>query len=142
MSRELTQFKPGADWNGNQSGRPKGSVSLTTLLKRALEQTKCADVDNPGGRTSGECVVEAMIIHAVKGNAAFMREIFDRVDGKIPDPSPPEPPVTMEAVAKRLREIKKSNAKRMTPAPAINMEMIARQSEGEADKLRKANRTP
>jgi Family of unknown function (DUF5681) len=117
MSRELTQFKPGAEWNGNRAGRPKGGVSLTTLLKNALEETRCADVDNPGGRTSAQCLVEAVIIHAVKGNAAFMREIFDRVDGKIPDPAPPEPEVTMEEVAKRLREIKKSRRKKSDAGP-------------------------
>jgi hypothetical protein len=116
MSRELTQFKPGTEWNGNRAGRPKGSVSLTTLLKKALEEKRCADVDNPGGRTSAQCLVEAMIIQAVKGNAAFMREIFDRVDGRIPDPEPPAPAINMEMIARRLRE-KKQAARRKPFGP-------------------------
>lgn len=90
MGRELTQFKSGAEWRGNAKGRPKGTghVCLTTLLKRALADVQCGDNPNPGGRTSGECLVEAAIIHAVRGNAAYFKEIFDRNDGKTPDAIP------------------------------------------------------
>ena len=88
MGRELTQWKPGQ--SGNPGGRPKGKVSLTRLLEQALEETRCGDRDNPGGRTSAQCIVEAMIIHAVKGNPAYMKEIFDRIEGKVKEPEPPK----------------------------------------------------
>jgi hypothetical protein len=111
MSRELTQFKPGADWNGNPNGRPKGSAPMTTLIRRALDGNKLGAESTPDGRTVAEWLVDNMISHAMKGNAACMKEIMDRVEGKIPDPSPPEPLVTMETLAKNIRE-KKLDKKR------------------------------
>jgi hypothetical protein len=45
-----------------------------------------------------------MINHAMKGNAACMKEIMDRIEGKIPDSTPPAPAIDMETIALRLRE--------------------------------------
>lgn len=33
-----TKFKPGAEWRGNKNGRPKGSISILTDIKRKLEK--------------------------------------------------------------------------------------------------------
>ena len=58
--------------------------------------------------------VRAGLVKALtgKGNADFnfWRYIYERIEGKIPEPPEPEPEVTMEEVAKRLRERK--NAKK------------------------------
>jgi Family of unknown function (DUF5681) len=104
MDNELTRFKPGAEWNGNRAGRPKGRVSLTTLIRRALDGSRLGAEHTPDGRTVAEWLVDNMISHAMKGNAACMKEIMDRVEGKMPDPEPPAPAINMEMIARRLRE--------------------------------------
>jgi hypothetical protein len=93
-----------AGTSGNPNGRPKGSVSLTTLIRRALDGSKLGAESTPDGRTVAEWLVDNMISHAMKGNAACMKEIMDRVEGKIPDPEPPAPVINMEMIARRLRE--------------------------------------
>jgi Family of unknown function (DUF5681) len=104
MSRELNQFKPGAEWNGNRAGRPKGSVSLTTLIRRALDGSKLGVESTPDGRTVAEWLVDNMISQAMKGNAACMKEIMDRIEGKMPAPEPPAPAINMEMIARRIKE--------------------------------------
>jgi hypothetical protein len=104
MSQELTQFKPGAEWNGDRAGRPKGSVSLTTLIRRALDGSKLGAEPTPDGRTVAEWLVDNMISHAMKGNAACIKEVMERIDGKIPDPEPSAPVINMEMIARRLRD--------------------------------------
>jgi len=62
-------FQPGQ--SGNPGGRPKGSVSLTTVLREVLdEDPEVAKAMIRGGLTS-----------AKEGNAAWAKLIFDRVDG-------------------------------------------------------------
>ena len=93
-----------AGTSGNPNGRPKGSVSLTTLIRRALDGSKLGAESTPDGRTVAEWLVDNMISHAMKGNAACLKEIMDRIEGKIPDPEPPAPAINMEMIARRLRE--------------------------------------
>jgi hypothetical protein len=105
-----TRFQEG---NPGGPGRPKGSLSLTTLLKKALQDTKLANVNIPAGQTVAEFFVENMIANA-SGNSSYMREIMERVDGKVPDATP-APELTMEALVDRLRERKR----RLNVEPAI-----------------------
>jgi hypothetical protein len=81
VGRELTQFKPG--WAGGP-GRPKG-VSLKGLLKQALEKETLGDQPCPNGRNVAETFVEAVLIHAIGGNPSYMKEIWERVEGKVKD---------------------------------------------------------
>jgi Family of unknown function (DUF5681) len=99
-----TKWQPGQ--SGNPGGRPKGRISLRDMIAEALKDHTCCDQLNPGGRTTAQCLVEAMMIHAIKGNSAYMKEIIDSNDGKLPDPAPPEPELTMEALAKNIRDKK------------------------------------
>lgn len=64
------QFKPGE--SGNPAGRPKGQKWLKTRLREALEATG-ADKD----------IVLALIEKAKKGDIMAIKEIMDRVDGKV-----------------------------------------------------------
>jgi hypothetical protein len=103
MGSEATQFRSGDEWNGNRAGRPVGSLSLTTLIKQVLEGTKLGKAEIPNGRTVAEWFAIAVIRQAIRGNGAYMKEIMERVDGKVPD-AKPQPQLSMEAVVDRLRE--------------------------------------
>lgn len=78
----LTPFKPGQ--TGNPGGRPKGR-SLTSILRQALDEVSIGGEIIPLGLTAGEYLVQTIINNATKGDATLAREIFQRVDGKVPD---------------------------------------------------------
>ena len=66
--------------SGNPKGRPPKHECLTSLLKEELENVSPADKE---GRTWKELIVLATLKLAMKGNAAALREVWDRVDGKV-----------------------------------------------------------
>jgi uncharacterized protein DUF5681 len=75
---QLTQFKKG------QSGCPGGrGKSLMRLIKEALERDELGGQKTPDGRSVIEHYAEAIIAHGMKGNAAYMTQVFDRLEGKI-----------------------------------------------------------
>jgi hypothetical protein len=74
----VAPWATGTVWKPN--GRPKGP-RLTTLIRRALRQRELCGQPTPGNETVTQFLAEAMIVHAIKGNAAFMREILNCVDG-------------------------------------------------------------
>ena len=61
--------------SGNPNGRPKGSVSLVGMLKKLLEE-------NPG---EGEAVVKQWIEDAKGGRFPQLKEMIERIDGKVAD---------------------------------------------------------
>jgi hypothetical protein len=67
------QWKKGQ--SGNPGGRPKGE-SLQAILRRRLGEEH-------NGKTIAEIVVDAMIKAAAQGNSAHMKELWDRVEGKV-----------------------------------------------------------
>lgn len=75
--RNLRPWKPGQ--SGNPNGRPK---SLTSILRDLMDR------QNPAGLTAAEAFVQACIIHAANGNAAYAKEIWARMDGLL---APAEP---------------------------------------------------
>lgn len=66
-------FLPGQ--SGNLKGRPKGS-SVTARLRKILE--------NDDGNVA-EAIAQVIIREALKGRFRFIKEILDRVDGKVPN---------------------------------------------------------
>ena len=63
--------------SGNPAGRPKGSVSITTEIKRKLEET-------PKGqkKTYLELLVATILKRAIEdGNEQLIRQIWNYVDG-------------------------------------------------------------
>lgn len=73
------QFKKGEDKKRNTEGRPKGSLSMTTLLREYLE-TK----DPKTGKYIKDIVNEAFVKRAVAKSDVLMKEVLDRIDGKVP----------------------------------------------------------
>jgi len=75
-------FKPGAEWTGNANGRPKGSLSLTTLLRQELEKVSAEDKQ---GRTYATLLIKKLLVSKAlnEGDTSAIREILDRIDGKV-----------------------------------------------------------
>ncbi len=73
-------FKPGEDNRRNTSGSSK---SITTLLREALRKIELCDKPMPKGRTVAEVLAESMLGHAISGNAAYLNQVVDRLEGKI-----------------------------------------------------------
>ena len=71
----------GGRWEPGQSGNPKGRPldSLTSLLKHYLEQG--------ANKAHKEEIIEALVDLAkspgVQGQVAALKEIFDRIEGKV-----------------------------------------------------------
>jgi hypothetical protein len=68
----------------NPYGRPKGSVSLTFLLKKALEK-KIEMTEKNGVKTSKEAreiIMLNLVNQACRGNLCATNMIFDRVEGR------------------------------------------------------------
>lgn len=87
-----SSWKPGQ--SGNPAGKPKGSLSRSTLLKKYLDVTFKSDdgkvKNQPFGiegdpLTVHETIALALIKKAMAGNIDAIREIQDSVYGKKPD---------------------------------------------------------
>lgn len=77
-------FLPGQ--SGNPSGRPKGSKTLTGILRELLDKDVPGAVEEHGmPLTYAQLLVRTAIKHAAQGNPTFFREILERMDGKVPD---------------------------------------------------------
>ncbi len=76
----LKSWKKGQ--SGNPKGRPKKADCLTSLLKEEIQKISPTDVEK---RTWLELIVLATMQLAIKGNAAALREVWDRMDGKVKD---------------------------------------------------------
>lgn len=68
-------------------GRPKGVIPLVTILKRILEQK--IDLTDPITKEKGkkevqEAIMLALTGRALKGDMVAIKEILERIDGKIP----------------------------------------------------------
>lgn len=61
-------------------GRPKGSLSLTSEIKKVLES-----VDPASRKSICELIAVAAAKQAIKGNSPYFKEIIDRIDGKMTD---------------------------------------------------------
>ena len=75
---KATQWKPGQ--SGNPDGRPPKRECLTSLLKEEIEKVNPEDTE---GRTWKELLVLATMQLALKGNRGALKEVWERVDGKV-----------------------------------------------------------
>ena len=61
----------------NPKGAPKGR-RITTLIEEALDREE-------GGRKVAEILAEQILKQALSGNYQFVREILERIEGKVAD---------------------------------------------------------
>jgi hypothetical protein len=72
-------YKNLSPWKAGESGNPSGrKTGLVTLLKEALETAK-----TDGGETLAEQLADSIIMHAIKGNGAYLNAVLDRTEGKV-----------------------------------------------------------
>jgi len=86
----LVDFRWKKGQTGNPKGRPRGPT-LTTVLKQMLENTYTYKDPETGeikrdaaGRTNREIIVGATIALATKGHAQALKEVWNRIDGRVP----------------------------------------------------------
>jgi hypothetical protein len=70
---ERGRFLPGNSGN-TPGGRPKGSVSITRLMREALEES---------GEKEAKRLAKAILRNAAKGNSTAIKEVLDRIDGPV-----------------------------------------------------------
>jgi hypothetical protein len=69
-------WQPGR--SGNPNGRPKGSKSGSSILKRMARQM----IDRKTGLNATELISAKLIAAAMDGEAWAIKEYFDRIEGK------------------------------------------------------------
>lgn len=74
------KFAPGQ--SGNPRGRPRKGSSLTEFLRWSASQI----VSEEDRRTKAQAAAEAAFAAALGGDVAALKLIFDRLDGKVPEP--------------------------------------------------------
>lgn len=85
------QWKPGQ--SGNPTGRPKGKVSLTQIVRELIDEpaSLCPPVKawareiglDPDKTSMGAVVAARIIVGACDGESGWMQELFNRIDGKV-----------------------------------------------------------
>jgi len=71
------QFPKGV--SGNPNGRPK-----LTKLTEALRQQLAEEMPNASEETQAQAIARTLILEALAGNIAAIKEVFDRAEGKAP----------------------------------------------------------
>jgi len=82
----LKPFKPGQ--SGNPKGRPKKDVSLTSLLKKYLDEVPSVKIGDKVNTelTWRQLIVQAWLVGAYRGNATLFKELIERLEGKVAQP--------------------------------------------------------
>src|SRR5262249_49647121 len=91
--------------SGNPKGRPRNASSLTVLLREKI--TQICEYDKQE-RTWQEMIVLATLRLAIEGNSSALREVWERLGGKVPQPIPEEevsypPRIVVEYVKSPIR---------------------------------------
>lgn len=93
--KNLKPFKPGPD--PRRHVKQRGDVSITSILKR-LSKKRVIHIDEIEGRTRRMTVAEKMAIkllsEAYGGNIVAIKEVNDRIEGKVTQPIDAGPMIT------------------------------------------------
>jgi len=91
-----------------KNGRPEGSLSLTTAIKKILNS-----VDEKTGKRILDLLATATIKHAMQGKDAYLKLIMERLEGKVPDKIEDEGknggPVTLKIVYEKQKKYEDMN---------------------------------
>lgn len=82
LTPEMEKMKWKKGQSPNPAGRPKGT-GLKDLL---LAEIKKINHDDKLKRTWGELVVSATIRLAIAGNSAALKEVWERIEGRVAQP--------------------------------------------------------
>ena len=74
-----TRWKPGQ--SGNPKGRPKKEESIADLLKELVNALCPTD---PERRSYAELIARSLVHQGLKGNLGAIKEIFNRLVGRVP----------------------------------------------------------
>lgn len=74
--------------SGNPKGRPRKDVSVTSLIKELLDKPAeyIAPGATPGDKTWRQMIAKAILLGASKGNPQLVKELLDRLEGKVASP--------------------------------------------------------
>jgi hypothetical protein len=78
---------------------PRPMRSIVAELRNQLDSRTLGGKELPRGMTVLDALVQAFLTYALKGNAVLLKEIIDRIDGRLPLPLPEDPAAI--AAAKR-----------------------------------------
>ena len=93
--KNLRPFQKGN--KANPAGRPRKDVSLTSLLKEEIEKIPEGSTD---GKTWREILVLAWL-RGAQGNAVLLKELLDRLEGKVAVPVQ----IDIQAEAERIAKV-------------------------------------
>lgn len=92
--------------SGNPAGRPPNKPTLTEYMKARIHEVCETDRKK---RTYGEILADRTIVLALEGNATALREVFDRIDGRLAQPIEGKIDVTTQHTERRLLQILEAN---------------------------------
>ena len=81
--KNLKPFKPG---QSGHPGRTPKDVSLTSLVKKYMEEVPELVGGKKNDKTWRELLVHAWLVGAYKGNSVLFKELLDRLEGKVMQP--------------------------------------------------------
>jgi hypothetical protein len=75
------RWKPGQ--SGNPAGRPKSARIISDRITELLEATEIAGKKLPKGQKAADLVARKILELALRGNVAIIRELLDRMEGRV-----------------------------------------------------------
>lgn len=72
----------------NRNGRPTKDKSITNLIREMLDQEAgfIAPGASPDDKTWRQLIAKAILYNAAKGNPQMIKEVLDRLEGKVMQP--------------------------------------------------------
>ncbi len=76
--------------SGNKKGRPTKDFSIISIVKGMLEQPadeRWLDIcDKDKKLTWRQAIAKALLVGSVRGHPVLLKELLDRLEGKVPQP--------------------------------------------------------